>query len=110
MEFFEFVFAMSLTVGLPAIILYNIRRIKEARYLGKGEKEGSALRTSELEVIIEDAVQRAVQPLLNRVEALEGEEPSKLLEAPRSPLLAEEFAEFDDVEDLVPAGRSRVRT
>ncbi len=110
MEFFEFVTAISICVGLPAIILYNIRKIKEARYLGKGEKEGSALRTSELEVMIEDAVTRAVQPLANRVEELEGSDPAKLLDAPRSPLLADEFVEFDEVEDVVPAGRSRVRS
>ncbi len=111
MEFFEFVFVMSLTVGLPAIILYHVRRIKEARYLGKGEQQGSALRTSELEVMIEDAVRRAVQPLVNRIDELEGEgEPVKLLEAPQSPLLSDDFAEFDDEAKLMPMGRSRVQT
>jgi hypothetical protein len=96
-------------VLLPAIILYNIRRIKEAKYLSKSEREGSALRTSELEVMIEDAVRRAVQPLLDRIEDSEdNDEMARMLEGPRSPLLGDEFAEFDDEEELAVAGR-RVR-
>ena len=93
---------------LPAIILYNIRMIKEAKYLSKGEREGSALRTSELEVMIEDAVRRAVQPLLDRIEEDEGDE-AGLLEAPRSPLLGDEFAEFDDEEEELAVVGRRVR-
>lgn len=110
MGFLEFATAISICVGLPSIILYNIRKIKEARYLGKGEHEGSALRTSELTVMIEDAVRRAVQPLVTQIDELEGgSEPAKLLEAPRSPILSAELAEFDAEEDLVPTGQSRVR-
>jgi len=110
MEFFEFLTVAMVCVALPAIILYNIRRIKEAKYVSKSEREGSALRTSELEVMIEDAVRRAVRPLQSRIEELEGDdEPTKLLEAPRSPLLGDEFAELDDEEEFAAIGR-RVRT
>ena len=109
MDFFIFLTVVMVCVLLPAIILYNIRRIKEAKYRSKSEHEGSALRTSELEVMIEDAVRRAVQPLLDQIEEREGEdEPAGLLEAPPSPLLGDEFAEFDDEEEFAIAGR-RVR-
>ncbi|MCH7638556.1 MAG: hypothetical protein IH855_03720 [Bacteroidetes bacterium] len=109
MDFFPVVLIVGMVcVLLPAIILYNIRMIKEAKYLSKGEREGSALRTSELEVMIEDAVRRAVQPLLDRIEEDEGDE-AGLLEAPRSPLLGDEFAEFDDEEEELAVVGRRVR-
>ena len=107
MEFLEFLTVAMVCVLLPAIILYNIRRIKEAKYLSKSEREGSALRTSELEIMIEEAVRRAVQPLLDRIEVGEGE-PAGSLEALRPPLLGDEFAEFDDEEEFAVVGR-RVR-
>lgn len=110
MEFFEFLTVAMVCVLLPAIILYNIRRIKEAKYLSKSEREGSALRTSELEVMIEDAVRRAVQPLLDRVEDSGGDDESaRMLEGPRSPLLGDEFAEFDDEEEELAVVGRRVR-
>ncbi len=108
MDFFIFLTVVMVCVLLPAIILNTIRRIKEAKYLSKGEHEGSALRTSELEVMIEDAVRRAVQPLLDRIEEDEGEE-AGLLEAPRSPLLGDEIAEFDDEEEELAIFGRRVR-
>ena len=109
MDFFPVVLIVGMVcVLLPAIILNNIRRIKEAKYLSKGEHEGSALRTSELEVMIEDAVRRAVKPLLDRIEESEGEE-AGLLEAPRSPLLGDENAEFDEEEEELAVVGRRVR-
>jgi len=111
MDFFPVVLIVGMVcVLLPAIILNTIRRIKEAKYLSKGEHEGSALRTSELEVMIEEAVRRAVQPLLDRVEDSEGDDESaRMLEEPRSPLLGDEFTEFDDEEEEFAVAGRRVR-
>ena len=110
MDFFIFLTVVMVCVLLPAIILYNIRQIKEAKYRSKSEREGPALRTSELEVMIEDAVRRAVQPLLDRVEDSEGDDESaRMLEEPRSPLLGDEFTEFDDEEEEFAVAGRRVR-
>ena len=110
MDFFIFLTVVMVCVLLPAIILYNIRRIKEAKYRSKSEREGSALRTSELEVMIEEAVCRAMQPLLDRVEdSGGGGESARMLEEPRSPLLGDEFAEFDDEEEEFAVAGRRVR-
>lgn len=88
MEFFEFLTVFSLFIILPSIVFTNIRKMKEAKYkarIGVGE-EGSALRLSELDVLIQEAVDEAVAPLERRLHQLERERPAGLLEAPE-PLL-----------------------
>ncbi len=112
MEFFELVAILSTAVGIPAIIFYNVRKMVEAKSNAKVSQSGSALRTSELEVLIEDAVQRSVQPLLDRIEGVESKpESPHLLVASQSPLLGDDFAEFDDDDlELATVERSRARS
>lgn len=107
MGFADFLIVLMLFVVLPAIILGNIRKIKEAKYraLGKqqdeaGEEQG-ALRMSELQLLIEAAVDEATAPLRARVEMLEDE---RLLAAP--PPLALEAPE-PEAEPGHPVVRTR---
>lgn len=58
--------AIALFVGLPWAVFTGIAKVKAA-----GGGGGTSLRKSELEAIIETAVEDATSPLRRRVEALE---------------------------------------
>jgi hypothetical protein len=81
MEGPEFLLAVitiiSVFVAFPAIIINGIVRAKKAKAEAKGG--GDALRMSELQLLIEAAVDEATAPLLARIEVLEDE---RLLAAP----------------------------
>ncbi len=114
MDFAEFLTVFSLFVILPSIVFTNIRKMKEAKYrakIGVGE-EGSALRLSELDALIQEAVDEAVAPLERRIRLLErerraGGHPAGVLEAP-APLLALGGAE-EEPEEAPVHSRSRTR-
>ena len=103
MEFFEYLTVFTIFVILPSIILTNIRRIKEAQYkagLGGDTKDG--MRMSELQALIELAVEDATAPLRERIEMLEEE---RLLAPPPSSRL--EIPDGDDSEVRQPVARTR---
>ena len=90
MPFFELIAIVSVTLGLPSIVLYNIRRMVEARAQAKqGGSDG--LRMSELQALIAVAVDEATEPLRVQLEELQRAQPVALLEAPDEdgPLMAE---------------------
>ena len=94
MPFFELIAIVSVTLGLPSIVLYNIRRMVEARALAKqGQSDG--LRMSELQTLIESAMDEATEPLLLQLEELQRAQPVALLEAGEDDaLLTAEREEF----------------
>lgn len=65
---FEVMAAFALFVGTPWAVFTGIAKIKAA---GGGSGGGTSLRRSELEAIIETAVEDATAPLVRRVETLE---------------------------------------
>ncbi|NNF57512.1 MAG: hypothetical protein HKN04_04655 [Rhodothermaceae bacterium] len=81
MPFFELLAIVSVTLGLPSIVLYNLRRMVEARALAK-QTPSDGLRMSELQTLIEAAVDDATEPLRVQIEALQRAQPVALLEAP----------------------------
>ena len=106
MHFFEFLTVVSVLVLLPWIVLYNIRRIIEAKSSGKAVKkgQGDALRMSELQAMIEIAVEDATAPLVARIRKLENREPAGLLEAASTEMFDEQDFEVYE-EELVEASR-----
>lgn len=90
---------ISIFVILPSIIVSGIVKAKKAKAAVKGG--GDALRMSELQLLIEAAVDEATAPLRARIEALEDE---RLLPAPKAPL-ALGVPEEDEVRQ--PAARAR---
>ncbi|NNF57513.1 MAG: hypothetical protein HKN04_04660 [Rhodothermaceae bacterium] len=105
MEVFEFLTVLTLFIGVPWIVFYNVRRIKEARYKAQSGT-GEGLRMSELQALIEVAVEDAIEPLQRRIEELEQASEIGLLDA-ASPALDLDL----DAEDpeAVPARRTRAR-
>jgi hypothetical protein len=85
MDFGEFLLGaisiLSIFVAFPAIIINGIVRTKRAKAEAKGGAD--ALRMSELQLLIEAAVEEATAPLQARVAALEEE---RLLLPPPPPL------------------------
>jgi hypothetical protein len=75
MEGPEFLLAVttiiSIFVALPAIIVNGIVRARKAK---AGARGGDALHLSELQLLIESAVDEATAPLRARIEALEEEQ------------------------------------
>lgn len=101
MEFVEFlVIAVSMLtvfVLFPTVVVNGIVRVKKAKAAGRG---GDALRMSELQMLIEAAVEEATEPLEARIEMLEEE---RLLAAPQPPLTLE----APEAEARVPVPRAR---
>ena len=52
-------------------VVSNVRQYLETKNAGKGEQSGSSMRTSELEAMMERAAQKAIRPLVKRVENIE---------------------------------------
>ncbi len=99
MHFFEFLAVVCAVVVLPSVVFYNIRKMVEAKYAGKkklskGKSDG--MRMSELQALIEIAVEDATAPLLARIEDLELQKPTALLDAPQSEMVRE--SDFDLIE------------
>ncbi|MDX1419765.1 MAG: hypothetical protein R3181_07340 [Rubricoccaceae bacterium] len=101
MDFTEFlVIAVSMVtvfVLFPSVIVSGIVRVKKAK---AGATGGGALRMSELQMLIEVAVDEATDPLRARIEQLEEE---RLLAAPQAPLRLER----PDEEARTPDSRAR---
>jgi hypothetical protein len=74
MDFFEFVFLISLTVLLPYAIVKNIVDYKRSRVQAeRGLGEGAGVTVGELKKMLADAVREANAPLVDRIEELERE-------------------------------------
>ena len=99
MHFFEFVAVMAVVLGLPALFFHFILRLKASK---AQTGTGDALRMSELDAMIQDAVDEAVEPLARRIAELEAQRPTGLLPE-AEPLL--DLEEFDAAEEPVPVGR-----
>lgn len=82
MEFLEFLTVVVVVLMLPSVIFFNIRRMVEAKHRSRqGASDG--LRMSELQAMIELAVEDATEPLQRRIEQLEAMQDAGLLEVPR---------------------------
>ena len=66
MDFVGVIAILSIFIGLPWIIFAGIAKVR-----GAGDGGGTSLRKSELEAIVEAAVETATAPLVRRVETLE---------------------------------------
>lgn len=111
MEFGEFLAVFCAVVVLPGIVFYNIRKMVEAKYSGKKSSRvkkgsGDALRMSELQAMIEIAVEDATAPLLRRIKSLEHQSDALLLEAHRPEEMISESDFAEEEAELVPANRS----
>lgn len=81
MPFFELIAIVSVTLGLPSIVLYNIRRMVEARSRARLDAASDGMRMSELHALIEAAVEDATEPLRLQIAQLQDERPVALLTA-----------------------------
>ena len=109
MEFFEFLTVLTVLIGLPWVIFYNVRRIKEARYRAQQGSGGDGLRMSELQALIEAVVEDATEPLQQRIEELERMSEIGLLDA--APPALDLDLDLDAEEpEVVPARRARARS
>ena len=106
MEFFEFLTVFTVLIGLPWVIFYNVRRIKEARYRSQQGSGSDGLRMSELQALIAVAVEDATEPLQQRIEELERMSEIGLLDAASPALDLDLDAEEPEA---TPARRSRAR-
>lgn len=69
----EVVGIISVFVILPAIIVQAVVKVKQARYQAEARTGSSdGLRASDLQRLIREAVEDAVEPLHARIDALEG--------------------------------------
>ena len=94
---------VSIFVAFPYIIVNGIVRAKKAKL---EVKDGAgSMRMSELQALIEVAVEEATAPLYRRIEQLEHAEPGRL-EAPR-PALSLELPD-EEVEEPVATPRTRI--
>jgi len=66
----EAIAALALFVGMPWVVFSGIAKIKAAS-MGAGSGGGAQLRKSELQALIEVAVEDATEPLVRRIETLE---------------------------------------
>ncbi len=110
MEFFEFLYATSVSVVLPIVLLGQIIRYRRMKLAARrGDDEG--LRVSELKVMIHDAVERANAPLRRRIEQIETIVTSPDDSFPlREPAACLSLPEPDDVDRNAPSRvSSRVR-
>lgn len=95
----------AIFIGMPWAIFSGLAKIKAA----KGEAEGSNLRKSELDAMIRDAVDQAVEPFQRRIETLEAIAIDE--DAPQRHLDAATLADaFDPIDDLDEPAAVRRRT
>ena len=106
MEFFELIAVVSVVLGVPSIVFYNIRRIVEAKHQARAVG-GDGLRMSELQTLIEAAVEEATEPLRQEIDALKRHAPAGLLDAP-VPRLSLDPAEALDESEEALVRRERV--
>lgn len=92
MEFFEFATIVILFAVLPSIIINGILRAKRMKRGGRSGK-AEALRMSELQLLIDAAVDDAVAPLQARIDTLEEER--FLLQSPLRETPAADIALLD---------------
>ena len=102
----EIVAIVSIFVVLPAIIVQAGTTVKKAKYAAMDAKGGDGLRASDLQRLIQDAVEDAVAPLHDRLD--------ELTEARAEPrldpgVLADALEDPED-EDDVAAVRRRTRS
>ncbi len=83
MDFFAFMWLMSLTVLLPLGVVKLMMDFKRARLELKGQDAptSNSLTTSELKAMIREAVEEVSAPLRDRIERLEEQRPAPLLGA-----------------------------
>ncbi|MDX1530050.1 MAG: hypothetical protein R3362_00855 [Rhodothermales bacterium] len=76
MDFFEFVWLVSLTVGLPLIFIKTVYDYKRQRLEAERDRvEGAGLTVGDLKRALRETVEEANRPLVERIEALEHPEP-----------------------------------
>ncbi len=109
----EVVAIIAIFVVLPAIIVQAVVRVKRAKYEAQAPTGASdGLRASELQRLIREAVEDAVEPLHARLDALDVGAPEDAPESGRlDPAVLSDAldAEFDDP-DEVAAVRRRARS
>ena len=66
----EIVAIVSIFVILPAIIVQAVTTVKKAKYAAMDSKGGDGLRASDLQRLIQEAVEDAVAPLHDRLDEL----------------------------------------
>ena len=71
--FFDAVIVFILFVLAPMAVFWGIRQLRESGPAASGEAGGEALRRSELDRIVRDAVLDATAPLEARIDELEQE-------------------------------------
>jgi hypothetical protein len=105
----ELLAIFSVVVLLPAIIFHHVTKIKEAKYRAQ-EGAGDGLRASELQRLIREAVEEAVEPLHARLDALEGP-PPRVAEPRLDPAVLAGALDTDlDAESEAAAVRHRTRS
>lgn len=103
----EVIGIVSVFVILPAIIVQAVTTVKKAKYEAQARSGSSdGLRASELQRLIREAVEDAVEPLHARIDALEGsaDEDGRIDPA----VLADTLD--SDLDDEVAAARRRTRS
>ena len=96
----------AIFIGMPWAVFSGIAKVKAASASGEGE----GLRKSELEAMIRDAVEEAVEPFQRRIETLEAiaideDEPQRRLDA----ALLADVLESPDKREEPAAVRRRTR-
>lgn len=113
----EVVAILAIFVVLPSVIVGGIIKVKQAKYEAMERGGGGELRASELQRIIREAVEDAVEPLYERIEALEGraasETPSEIerpvAESRLDPAALADALDDPEAEDEPAAARRRTR-
>ncbi len=105
---------LAIFVLLPAIITQAVVRSKRAKYEAEARiGSGDGLRASELQRLIREAVEDAVEPLHARLDALEGgtPDPSPRPAGRLDPAVLADTLEVDEVDEDEPAAvRRRARS
>ena len=68
----DLVAIISILVILPSIIAYSVVSVKRAKYRAQESGSSDGLRASDLQRLIREAVEEAVAPLHDRLDALDG--------------------------------------
>lgn len=101
----ELVAIVSIFVILPSIILHYVTQIKRSKYEAQ-QGSGDGLRASELQRLIREAVEDAVEPLHERLDALE----ARALEARLDPAVLADALDDPEADEEAAAARRRTRS
>lgn len=105
----EVVAIIAIFVILPSIIVQAVTSVKKAKYKAQAS-HGDGLRASELQRLIREAVEDAVEPLYDRIDQLEGRVPESRPEARLDPAVLADALDDPEADDEPAAARRRART